>query len=333
MSLSSMPTRSPRERRGSPKYVPPTVLDKDEPKLNAVVDGLVHARMVQRRHPLRWIAAGVVLLLIAVVAQAVVTNPNFGWSLVGQYLFDKEILSGLGVTIELTLTVMVIAIGLGVVLALMRLSENPLLRSAAAAYVWAFRGVPTLVQIIFWFNLGALFPIVGFGIPFGPELISGSANNFVTPLVAANLGLGLCEAAYMAEIVRSGVLGVDAGQMEAASAVGLTRMQTMRVIVLPQAMRIIIPPTGNEVIGMLKYTSLASVISVTELLQSSQNIYQRNFETIPLLVVASIWYLVLTTLLTIGQRFVERRLGRGVGRAQPRRRWRRPFVRATSALH
>jgi polar amino acid transport system permease protein len=268
---------------------------------------------VKLRHPGRWIAGAVVLLLLAWFGYTVVTNPNFQWPVVGRYLFSREIVAGVLVTIQLTVSAMAIGAALGVVVALMRQSENKLLAWSAQVYIVCFRGTPALVQLIFWFNLSALFPMITLGVPFfGPDLISVNANVIITPLVAANLGLGLCEGAYMAEIVRSGILSVDAGQREAAAAVGMTRAQTMRKVILPQALRVIIPPTGNQIIGMLKYTSLASVISVTELLASAELIYTRTFETIPLLIVASLWYVTLTTLLTAGQRVLERHVGRSL---------------------
>jgi polar amino acid transport system permease protein len=225
------------------------------------------------------------------------------------------------ITIILTVTAMAIGIILGLIIAVMRQSENWVLSSVAGVYIWFFRATPALVQLIFWFNLAALFPHLSFGIPFGPSFVSGDANKFITPLIAANLGLGLCEAAFMAEIMRGGLLSVDAGQLEAAHALGMSRLKALRHVVLPQAMRVIIPPTGNETIGMLKYTSLASVISVTELLESAQIIYQRTFQPIPLLIVASIWYLAMTSALTIGQRYLERKFGRGVQRRGSGRAW------------
>jgi polar amino acid transport system permease protein len=198
------------------------------------------------------------------------------------------------------------------VLAVMRLSRNPLVSSASTLYVWFFRGTPVLVQLIFWFNLASLFPEIKLGIPFGgPALTEWETNALITPFLAALLGLGLNEGAYMAEIVRGGILGIDEGQTQASKALGFTQRQTMRRIVIPQAMRIIIPPTGNQTIGMLKYTSLASVVAVAELLQSAQAIYNRTFETIPLLIVASLWYLILTTVLSIGQHYIERHYARG----------------------
>jgi polar amino acid transport system permease protein len=254
-----------------------------------------------------------VVLILAWFAWIVVTNPNFQWPVVGKYLFSKEILDGVKLTIELTASAMTIGITLGIVTALMRLSHNPLLRAAGTFYVVTFRGTPALVQLIFWFNLAALFPKITLGIPFfGPDWVSINANAVITPFVAANLGLGLCEGAYMAEIVRAGILSVDPGQREAGAALGLTRAQVMRRVILPQALRVIVPPTGNQIIGMLKLSSLASVISVTELLAAAGLIYTRTYETIPLLIVASIWYLALTSLLTLVQRGIERRLGRSV---------------------
>jgi polar amino acid transport system permease protein len=263
--------------------------------------------------PGRRVAAALVLLLLAWFAYVVVENPNFQWPVVGKYLFSKEILDGVKLTIELTIYAMGIGVTLGLIAALMRLSDNRLLSTVALGYIVAFRGTPALVQLIFWFNLAALFPKITLGIPFfAPQWVSIDANAVITPVVAATLGLGLCEGAYMSEIVRAGILSVDPGQREAAAALGLTRAQAMRRIVLPQALRVIVPPTGNQIIGMLKLTSLASVISVTELLAAAGLIYTRTFETIPLLIVASIWYIALTSLLTLVQRFIERRLGRSV---------------------
>ncbi len=283
--------------------------------------GLAPGPPVPLRRPGRWVAFALVLFLAAWFGHLVVTNPNFQWPVVGKYLFDRNILRGVLLTIELTVSAMCIGIALGIAFALMRLSDNPLLSLFAQTYIVCFRGIPALVQLIFWFNLAALFPVITLGIPFfGPDFMTVNANALITPFVAANLGLGLCEGAYMAEIVRSGILSVDPGQREAAAAVGMTRAQTMRKVVLPQALRVIVPPTGNQVIGMLKYTSLASVISVTELLASAELVYTRTFETIPLLIVVSLWYLALTTLLTAGQRLIEQHVGRSHSDAGPKPR-------------
>jgi polar amino acid transport system permease protein len=263
------------------------------------------------RHYGRWIAAGIVLLIVASVIRSMVTNDRFEWDVVGNYLFDSRILDGLRITIELTVLAMAIGIALGVVLALMRLSANPVLSTVSWVYIWFFRGTPVLVQILVFYNIAALYPTIGLGIPFGPSFVHINATSLITPFFAAMLALGLNEGAYMSEIVRAGIISVDEGQFEAAKAVGMTQGQTMRRIVLPQAMRVIIPPTGNETISMLKYTSLASVIAVHDLLYSAQLIYDVNYKVIQLLIVASIWYLACTTVLSIGQFYLERHYGRG----------------------
>jgi polar amino acid transport system permease protein len=267
------------------------------------------------RYPGRWVAAAVILLIAVQLGHSVATNPRFGWGTVGDYLFSDRILHGLRVTLELTVIAMVIGLVLGVALAVMRLSPNPLVSGASGLYVWFFRGTPVLVQLLFWNFISALYPQISIGIPFGPDLIHGDANALITPFAAAILGLGLNQAAYQAEIVRGGLLAVDPGQAEAAKALGMTRLLTMRRIVLPQAMRVIIPPTGNEVISMLKTSSLVSVIAYPELLYSAQLIYAVNFRQIPLLLVVCIWYLVVTTILSIGQYFLERHYGRGAADA------------------
>jgi polar amino acid transport system permease protein len=268
------------------------------------------------RHPMQWIAATIVALIIAALAKSVVTNDRFEWDVVGDYLFDSRILDGLVKTLELTVLAMAIGIVLGVILALMRLSANTLLTGSSWTYIWFFRGTPLIVQVIFFFNIAALYPMIDLGIPFGPSFVHIDANEVITPFVAGLLALSLNEGAYMSEIVRAGVISVDEGQTEASKALGMTRMQTMRRVVLPQAMRVIIPPTGNETISMLKNSALVSVIAVTELLYSAQLIYSVNYKTIPLLIVASIWYLAATTVLSIGQYYLERHYGRGTTRAQ-----------------
>jgi polar amino acid transport system permease protein len=248
---------------------------------------------------------------------SVATNPRFGWDIVGEFLFSDRILHGLLLTLELTVVAMLMGIALGVGLAVMRLSPNPLVSGSSALYIWFFRGTPVLVQLLFWNFISALYPEISIGIPFGPDIVSGDANALITPFAAAILGLGLNQGAYQAEIVRAGVLSVDDGQTDAAQALGMTRLQTMRRIVLPQAMRVIIPPTGNEVISMLKTSSLVSVIAYPELLYSAQLIYAVNFKQIPLLLVVCIWYLVVTTILSIGQYYVERRFGRSSASEPP----------------
>jgi len=274
-------------------------------------------KAVPVRRPGRWVVAAIVLVVAVAIVRSVATNPNFQWGVVGEYLFDGRILHGLRVTIELTAIAMGIGVGLGVLLAIMRLSPNWLVSSASSFYIWFFRGTPVLVQLLFWYNIAALYPKIALGIPFGPAFVHADANTLITPFAAAILGLGLNEGAYMAEIVRAGIISVDAGQSDAAQSLGMTRLQTMRRIVLPQAMRVIIPPTGNETISMLKTTSLVSVIAVADLLFAAEGIYSANFKTIPLLIVASIWYIVCTSVLYVGQYYLERYYGRGTSREQP----------------
>jgi polar amino acid transport system permease protein len=268
------------------------------------------------RHYGRWIAAGIILLIVASLVRSAITNDRFEWDVVGDYLFDSRVLDGLRLTLELTVLGMAIGIVLGVILALMRLSGNPVLSTVSWVYIWFFRGTPLLVQILIFFNIAALYPMIDLGIPFGPSFIHINGTNLVTPFFAGMLALGLNEGAYMSEIVRAGIISVDQGQFDAAKAVGMTQGQTMRRVVLPQAMRVIIPPTGNETISMLKNSSLVYVIAVKELLYTVTLIYSVNYKVIPLLIVASIWYLVATTVLSIGQYYLERHYGRGGPGAQ-----------------
>jgi polar amino acid transport system permease protein len=274
-------------------------------------------RAVPLRHPGRWVATVVMLVLVAMFVHDVITNPRWQWRVVGSYFWAPPILSGVEMTLELTAVVMVLGVVLGVILAVMRLSPNPVLTSTAWTYIWFFRGTPVFVQILFWYNIAVLMPTISIGVPFGPEFVHLSANTVVTPFVAALLGLGLNEAAYYAEIVRAGIISVDHGQFEAAQSLGMRRTTLMRRIVLPQAMRVIVPPTGNETISMLKTSSLASAATFAELFFQAQQIQARTFEVMPLFVVASVWYLIMTTVLTIGQFYVERHYARGSSYALP----------------
>ncbi len=273
-------------------------------------------KAVPVRHPWRWVASVIVLAIAASIVRSVVTDKNFQWGVVGHYLFDSRVLHGIVGTLLLTVISMAIGIVLGIVLAIMRQSPNPLISGSSWLYIWFFRGTPLLVQIVFWNFIAALYPVIALGIPFGPAFIHGNANTIITTFDAAILALGLNEAAYMAEIVRAGFLAVEEGQSEAASSLGLTRLQIMRHIVLPQAMRVIIPPTGNETISMLKNSSLVYFIGYAELFYEVSQIYGATYQTIPLLIVASIWYLVMTSVLYVGQYFIERRFGRGFSRTQ-----------------
>jgi len=275
------------------------------------------------RHPWRWLSAGVVLLLVFAAVDTVVTAPLLHWETFWQFLFQRLILDGVRLTLVLTVAAMVIGITLGVVLAVMRLSPNPVMSAVSWFYIWFFRGTPVLVQIFFWFNVAIILPYVGVGIPLTHLGVSVSTNVLIPAVVAAIFGLGFNEAAYMAEIVRAGIISVEHGQTEAAQALGMTRLQVMRRIVLPQAMRVIIPPTGNETISMLKTTSLAFVASVPELFTRADQIANSNFRYVELLFVASFWYLLMTSVLTVGQYYLERYFARGAARELPPTPWQR----------
>lgn len=273
--------------------------------------------IVPARYPGRWMAAVVCTAIAVFVMVSMLQNPGYQWSVVLKYMTATTVIKGFAWTIGLTVAAMTIGVVLGIVAALMRQSANPVLATVAALYIWLFRGVPLLVQLIFWYNLAALYPTINLGLPFLGTIASIPTNDIITPLAAALLGLGLNEGAYMAEIVRSGLLSVDPGQREAAQSLGMSPGHTLRRIVIPQALRVIVPPTGNEVIGMLKATSLVSVLSISDLLYSVQGIYGRTLQTIPLLIVASLWYLAAATILTSIQRSIERYYGRGHRSGQP----------------
>lgn len=268
-------------------------------------------KAVPVNHPGRWVG-GIIVALIAIgVIYSMVTNPRFEWGTVWSYLFDFRVLTGLRNTLVLTVLSMVIGVVGGLLLAVMRLSANPIVTGAAGVYIWFFRGTPLITQLIFWNFFSALYPTLGWG------SLHVDTNTLIAPFVAALLGLGLNEAAYMAEIVRSGIQSVDEGQREAAAALGMPRGKTLRRIVLPQAMRVIIPPTGNETIAMLKTTSLVVVIGYFELMTAAQQIYAQNLKMIPLLITAAIWYLLLTSILSIFQARIEKRFARGTTAAEP----------------
>jgi polar amino acid transport system permease protein len=269
------------------------------------------AKPVDVFHPSWWIGGALLLGLAVLFIRLLVTNENLQWSIVWQYLFSAEILAGLGRTLMLTFLSMILGLIIGTIVAIMRLSRNPVFRVTSWGWIWFFRGVPPLVQLVFWYNLGLLVPEVSIGIPFGPTLWSAATNDLITPLSAALLGLAFTESAYAAEMIRAGIQAINLGQTEAAATLGMTQAQTLRRIVLPQALRIIIPPIGNDTISMLKFTSLVSVLALPDLLYSAQMIYSRTYQTIPLLIVATIWYLVLSTILTLVEHYIEHRLKDG----------------------
>ncbi|MFE6338535.1 amino acid ABC transporter permease [Streptomyces sp. NPDC057806] len=273
--------------------------------------------VVPVRHYGRWVAAAAALAALVGLAGSLARNDNLRWDIVGEYLFADLIFDGLFTTLWLTAAAMVLGLALGTLIAVMRLSTSPVLYGLATFFVWIFRGTPLLVQIIFWGYAAALYKYVLIGIPFTDiTFFRAETNSLLTPAVAALLALGLNEAAYASEIVRAGIQSVDPGQTEAAHSLGMRPALTMRRIVLPQAMRVIIPPMGNETINMLKMTALVSVISAHDLMSNIQDVYAQNYQVIPMLVVASLWYLALVTVLGVPQAWLERRYGRGTARAR-----------------
>jgi polar amino acid transport system permease protein len=288
-------------------------------------------KAVPVRHPGRWVAVAVIALLVAMAVNSVVTNPNWAWQFQFQNAFAGPVVQGVWTTLWLTVASMVMGVLLGIVLAVMRLSPNPVLSGSAWFYIWVFRGTPVLVQLVIWANLGSLYRQISLGVPFGPAWFTFDTRNLIPNAAAALLGLGLNEAAYMSEIIRAGILSVDEGQSEAASALGMSRMQTLRRIVLPQAMRVVVPPTGNETISMLKTTSLVSAVPYAELFFQTSSIGSRTFQVFPTLVMASLWYLAMTSVLMVGQYYIERYYARGSMRnlpATPLQRLRARFARS-----
>jgi polar amino acid transport system permease protein len=260
-----------------------------------------------RRHWGRWLAAAIILFLLALLVRAF-AHGQIEWSYVGRFLTAPAILQGLTNTVVMSFLAMALGIVLGVLTAIMRMSPNPVLQSVAIFYAWLFRGTPVILQLLLWFNLALVFPTIGI-----PGIWSARTVDVMTPFVAALLGLGINQGAYTSEVIRGGLLSVDAGQHEAAKAIGMMRMMALRRIILPQAMRVVIPPLGNEFIGMIKLTSLASVIQYAEILHNAENIYYANSRVIELLIVAGIWYLAVVTILTPFQMLLEKRFARGFG--------------------
>jgi len=274
-------------------------------------------KAVPLRHPWRnLIAAALIIYAIAAVFDAA-TRQAFQWDIYAKYLFDQHIGAAALVTIELTVLSMLLAVILALTLAVMRLSNNPVLKWVSWAYVWIFRGTPVYVQLTLWGLLSVIYPHLSIGLPFLPPLFIISTSGFLTFFALAVIGLGLNEAAYLAEIVRAGILSVDRGQEEASIALGMTWSQTMWRVVIPQSMRVIIPPTGNEFIGMLKTTSLVTAVPfIGDLFSVANGVAASTFAPVPLLLVASTWYLAITSVLMVGQHFLEKRFERGIGSAR-----------------
>ncbi|MEU4314678.1 amino acid ABC transporter permease [Nocardia sp. NPDC024068] len=272
-------------------------------------------RAVPLRRPGRWASVVVILVLAGLFVYGAATNPAYRWDVYWDYLRDSRIAAGAVVTLQLTVLAMAIAVVFGTVLAVMRLSPNPVLRATAWVYLWVFRGTPVYVQLVFWGLVPSLYQQVAFGVPFGPRLFEVDVQSLRAAFLFAVIGLALNEAAYMAEIVRAGINSVGEGQREASVALGMSWSQTMRRTVLPQAMRVIIPPTGNELISMLKTTSLVAAIPLsTDLYGRARDIYGVNFLPIPLLLVTATWYLAITSVLMIGQYYLEKYYSRGISR-------------------
>ncbi|KRE34493.1 ABC transporter permease [Mycobacterium sp. Soil538] len=269
------------------------------------------------KHPWRWVAAVVILILAFLFVWGAATNPAFRWPVFGEYLFNERVLTvGLFNTLQLTVYSMVLAVALGVLLAVMRLSPNPVFRWVSWMYLWIFRGTPIYVQLVFWGLIPTIYQQLRLGVPFGPTFFVLDLQSLSLPFLLATLGLALNEAAYMAEIIRAGISSVPEGQLEASTALGMSWGLAMRRTVLPQAMRVIIPPTGNEVISMLKTTSLVTAVPFTLDLFgiTAREIAARTFEPVPLLMVAAFWYLVVTSILMVGQFYLERYFSRGASR-------------------
>ena len=267
-------------------------------------------KRIRPRNLGEYLAWAVVAAILAGIAYTLITNENYRWPVVFRYITAVSIMHGILITLWLTVISMALGTALGLLLAVMRMSSLTPVSGAARLYITFFRGTPVLVQLIFWFNVAALYPHLSLGIPFTGISHPIDVNKLMTPLTAAIVALTLNQGAYMAEIIRGGFASVPPGQIEAAACLGMSRLTTLRRVLIPQTMPAVIPATGNQVISMLKETSLVSVLGVADLLQSAQTIYSRNFETIPLLIVASLWYLAMTLTLSVPQSMIERRFSR-----------------------
>ncbi|AYF77162.1 amino acid ABC transporter permease [Nocardia yunnanensis] len=267
--------------------------------------------VVRTRHPWRWVTAAVALVVVAQFAHGLITNAGWDWGTFAQYFTAKSVLSALKVTLELTFWGTLLGFFLGIWLAVARLSNNPVLKAISWTYIWAFRSIPLIVQLLFWFNLAYLYKTLSIGIPFGPEFARFQTNGVISGFTAAVIGLALHQAAYSAEIIRAGIISVDHGQWEAARSLGLPWHRQFFTVVAPQAMRGILPNAANEVISLFKGTSIVSTMAIAELFYQVQVIYGRNGRVVPLLMVATVWYILLTTVLSIIQFYIERHFARG----------------------
>jgi polar amino acid transport system permease protein len=307
--------------------MPPTDLDATAPPVattpisptldTTALDELSQLPVVPVRHYGRWFASAVVAVLLAQLIHAAVTNKKLEWNVFFDYVFDPTILRAIVITLKLTALAAIFGFAGGIVLAGMRLSRSPLLRSVSWTYVWLFRSVPLIVQILFWGNLALLYRTVSVGVPFGPGFAKFPTIDLLSSFTAAVVGLSICEAAYAAEVVRGGILSVDAGQTEAANALGIPRLRQFRRIIFPQAMRSIMPSAANQLIGLVKSTSIVYVLAIGELFYQVTVIYGRTTRVVPLLTVATFWYVVITTVLSVVQYYIERYYSRGALRTIP----------------
>ncbi|TDZ98860.1 amino acid ABC transporter permease [Mycobacteroides salmoniphilum] len=285
------------------------------PRARASDDAAEPVLRVRRRvRPGNWILSVVALLFVAMFVNGLVRNPGWDWPTFARYFTAKSVLAALWLTIRLTIYGTVLGFVLGVALAAARLSKNPVLKVISWTYVWIFRSIPLIVQLLFWFNIAYLYDSISFGIPFGPSLITVDTNELLSGLTAAVIGLTLHQGAYFAEIIRGGILSVDEGQLEAAAALGIPRRRQFFRIVLPQAMRSVMPNAANEVISLVKGTSIVSTMAIADLFYQVQVIFGRNGRVVPLLMVATVWYIVITSVLTIVQYYIERHYARGTHR-------------------
>ncbi|WP_433663454.1 amino acid ABC transporter permease [Nocardia sp. CA-128927] len=287
------------------------------PAESATVPGDSAPTVAKTWHPWRWVISAVALNLLAQFIHGLVTNPGWDWPTFAKYITAKSVLASLKVTLELTAWGTALGFLLGTALAIARLSNNPVLRVISWCYIWAFRSIPLIVQLLFWFNIAYLYNTLSVGIPFGPAFFTFEVNGVISGFTAAVIGLALHQAAYSAEIIRAGIISVDAGQLEAAAALGIPKVRQFRSIVVPQAMRSILPNATNEVISLFKGTSIVSVMAIAELFYQVQVIYGRNGRVVPLLLVATAWYIVLTTILSVAQYYIERHYAKGTQRTPP----------------
>ncbi|MET7760672.1 amino acid ABC transporter permease [Streptomyces sp. NPDC005393] len=288
-----------------------TEIEKAGPVDDAPPPAPGNIRAIPVRHYGRWVTAVITIALLTLLVLAFARG-DVSWGAIPDYFFDSEILKGVRNTVWITILAMVLGVALGIVLAVMRLSKNPVTAAIAWGYIWFFRGTPVYVQLLVWFNLGLVFDYINI-----MPIYKDEWSDFMTPFLAALLGLGLNEAAYMAEICRAGLQSVDEGQTEAAQALGMSHTKTLRRVVLPQAMRVIVPPTGNEFINMLKTTSLVIAVQYWDLLQATSEVGQNSGATAEMLFLAAAWYLILTSVLSVGQYYLERYYARGSSRSLP----------------